>query len=81
MRVKLLQTGAHAPWQVDEIITVQVVAVDDVGAYECETMDTYPPGLREQHQAELAQAHADYQGTIAELRVAHAAEVDKLEEK
>lgn len=67
MQVKLLQTGAHAAWQVDEIITVKVVAVDDVGAYECETLETYPPDLKELHAAEIAALHQKHAAEIATL--------------
>jgi hypothetical protein len=53
-KVRLTQMDAHTPWQEGELVTLQVVVVKGDGEYECETHDTYPPGLKEQHAAELA---------------------------
>lgn len=58
MRVKLLQTETHAPWQAGEIISVQVASVDADGAYACDTLDTFPADIKEQHAAEIARLTA-----------------------
>lgn len=85
MRVKLLQTGAHVPWQDGEIVTVQVASVDPDGAYECETLETYPPDLKEKHQAELdSQAlalAAHHETLMAEQAQGHAEVVKALRQQ
>lgn len=71
MRVKLLQTGAHAPWQEGEIVTVQVVTIDDAGAYECETLETYPADIKERHAEQVASMQTNHETQITALREQH----------
>lgn len=78
MRVKLLQTGEHAPWQETEIITVQVVAIRDLGEYDCETLETYPPDLKDQHAAVIERIHKLHQEELDLRDTKHAEIVNGL---
>lgn len=81
MKIRLVQLVAHAPWQVGEIVTVQVAAVADAGAYECETLETYPPDIKEQHAKAItaAELQADLVVRDRERQLHLAvAEIDRL---
>lgn len=55
------------PWQPGEILTVQIANVDADGNYIAETMETFPPDLKQRHASELAQLHADHKARVEEL--------------
>lgn len=67
--------GSTAPWQVGEVIVVQVSAVNAYGSYECETIETIPGNVKELHTTELEQVQrmtqtviAQHEATIASLQ-------------
>ena len=77
-QVRLFQTGMHVSWKTGENITVQVGEELGDGEYLCETLETYPPDLKDQHAAELAARDANYRAGMATLRESHAAEIERL---
>jgi hypothetical protein len=64
--VKLLTTGGHAPWKPGEIVAV---------AYECETLETFPADIKDQHAAELALRDTNHAAVVDDLQAKHAAEL------
>ena len=78
MRVKLTSTGEHAVWQIGELVTVKVTAVEEDGSYEVETIETYAPDLKEQHARQLGDQDAFHIGLHNELAARHVDEVARL---
>lgn len=68
MRVTLQQTAEHAPWQVGEILTIEVAEVADDGTLICETHDTFPPDLKEQHRAALEELSGQHKQEVEVLQ-------------
>jgi len=52
-----------APWQEGEIITVRVTAVEKDG-YTCETIETYPPDMKERHAARIEELMAEHEAEL-----------------
>lgn len=67
MKVRLTQTAMHVPWREGEIVTVQVTSDDGDGIYGCETIETFPPDLKDQHVAALQARDLQHQERVAEL--------------
>jgi hypothetical protein len=73
VRVKFAGTvdaaSPAAPWQVGELVTVEIVTANPDGTYDAETHETYPPDLKEQHAAAIAgqaRQHAAEKEAIAD---------------
>ena|SRR5437773_11787678 len=76
MQVKLTAAG-HNAWKEGEIITIQVKSVDEEG-YTCETIETYPADLKDQHKIELSLMNANHLQAVAEINARHRAEIEGL---
>lgn len=77
-KVALTQLDEHAPWQEGEIVTVQVLQAKG-GAYICETLETYPPDLKQRHADELEQMQTLHAQAFAEMTQRHQEELARAQ--
>lgn len=77
MNVRLVSEGGHVAWQVGELVTVKIVAGEG-DAYECETVETFAPNLKETHAAALQAAETIGEQRVQELQDKHARQLQLL---